>query len=236
MRETLLMALDRFDAEQPESAREQAVAGAGMAEGLAHVPGTCPCHPNARGVALDLGCGDGRETLEMLRRGWCVLAIDSHPEGIRRLNERTPEELRPLLRSAVETFEDLPIPPGMFDLVNASFAIPHSRPEDFPGLWARVAGGVREGGRFAGQLFGVHDDWASIPDGVTRTFHTRSEVEGLLEGFEVEMLDEVRRPGKNAYGEPKNWHVFHIVARKCSAARNNQVRSGGPVGSDGRVQ
>ncbi|HKW53315.1 MAG TPA: class I SAM-dependent methyltransferase, partial [Stellaceae bacterium] len=27
--------------------------------------------------ALDLGCGDGRDTIELLRRGWRVLAIDA---------------------------------------------------------------------------------------------------------------------------------------------------------------
>jgi tellurite methyltransferase len=29
------------------------------------------------GFAVDLGCGDGRDTIELLRRGWRVLAIDA---------------------------------------------------------------------------------------------------------------------------------------------------------------
>jgi hypothetical protein len=36
----------------------------------------------------------------------------------------------------------------------------------------------------------------------------------MLAALEVEMLDEVERDGKNAFGEPKYWHVFHVVARK----------------------
>jgi tellurite methyltransferase len=39
-------------------------------------------------------------------------------------------------------------------------------------------------------------------------------VEALLEPFEAEFFDEVERQGKTALGEPKYWHVFHIVARK----------------------
>lgn len=30
-------------------------------------------------LALDLGCGEGRDTRELLRRGWSVVAIDPHP-------------------------------------------------------------------------------------------------------------------------------------------------------------
>ncbi|HIK40432.1 trans-aconitate 2-methyltransferase, partial [Thermoleptolyngbya sp. M55_K2018_002] len=38
--------------------------------------------------AVDLGCGDGRDTVELLRRGWRVLAIDGEPEAIARLRQR----------------------------------------------------------------------------------------------------------------------------------------------------
>ena len=30
-------------------------------------------------LALDLGCGDGRDIVEILRRGWKVVAVDSEP-------------------------------------------------------------------------------------------------------------------------------------------------------------
>ncbi|MEJ1932020.1 class I SAM-dependent methyltransferase [Nostoc sp. NIES-2111] len=34
--------------------------------------------------AVDLGCGDGRDTVELLRRGWRVLGIDGAQEAIAR--------------------------------------------------------------------------------------------------------------------------------------------------------
>src|SRR5436853_274479 len=58
------------------------------------------------------------------------------------------------------------------------------------------------------------DEGAKKPDGVTRTYHTRAQVEAMLAAFEVEMLDEQEKEGKNAYGVPKYWHAFHVVARK----------------------
>jgi tellurite methyltransferase len=35
-----------------------------------------------------------------------------------------------------------------------------------------------------------------------------------LSGFKVEWLLEEERDGHTATGEPKHWHVFHIVAFK----------------------
>ena len=37
-------------------------------------------------LAIDLGSGDGTETLELLRRGWRVLAIDQEPDAMARLD------------------------------------------------------------------------------------------------------------------------------------------------------
>ena len=37
------------------------------------------------GFAVDLGCGTGRDTFELLRRGWRVLAIDAQDEALRRV-------------------------------------------------------------------------------------------------------------------------------------------------------
>ena len=46
------------------------------------------------------------------------------------------------------------------------------------------------------------------------SFHSRDEVLALLRGLEIEHLDEVDEDGQTAVGDPKHWHVFHVVARK----------------------
>ena len=66
--ETLLFALDRFDAEPLIEL------GAGPV--------------SERRFAVDLGCGSGRDTIELLRRGWRVLAIDGEPAAIEKLTAR----------------------------------------------------------------------------------------------------------------------------------------------------
>ena len=165
-------------------------------------------------LGIDLGCGDGRDAKEMLRRGWRVLAIDSSSDAIHALMNHVDASCMTRLEARVQRFEDAVLPPAT--LVNASFSIPHCDPRDFPALWANATRAIKPEGRFSGQLFGVNDEWARKPDGVTRTYHTREQVESLLAcaGLVPEFFDEVERPGKNAFGEPKHWHVFHIVARR----------------------
>lgn len=59
-------------------------------------------------------------------------------------------------------------------------------------------------------MFGKHDEW-STDKGMN--FHAKQEVLSLLEPFDVEFFKEVDDDGKTAYGTPKHWHVFHVVAR-----------------------
>ena len=177
-RDTLLRALDAFDAEGPVSER----------------------------LAVDLGAGGGRDTIEMLRRGWRVLAIDASPDSADKLGALSgagPLEVE------VARFEATDWPPC--DLVNSSFALPLCSPEAFPVVWSKIVGNLKPGGRFAGQFYGDRDSWVGR-DGMV--FHTRVETEALLAGFAVEWFEEEEDDSTTPRGEAKHWHVFHIVARK----------------------
>jgi len=181
-RETLLKALANFDAEP------------------------LPDRPR---LAVDLGCGDGRDTVELLRRGWRVLAIDGEQKAFDRLLDR-PDLQLDLLQTQLMRFENLTLSASV-DLINASFCLPFCLPADFPYLWKTIVTSLNPGGRFCGQLFGDRDSWAIYPN---RTHHTRQQVEVLLQPLEVEWLDEEEHPGVTAIGEEKHWHIFHIVARQ----------------------
>jgi tellurite methyltransferase len=185
-RETLLAALERFDDES---------SGA-----------------NSR-FAVDLGCGEGRDTVELLRRGWHVLAIDGQAEAIARLRVRPdidPVRLEKQFASQIVRFEDM-ILPAFVDLVNASFSLPFCPPGRFPISWQKIVASLKLGGRFCGQLIGERDSWAAY---TSTNHHSRKEVEELLQPFTIEMLEEEEHLGKTAIGEEKYWHIFHIVACK----------------------
>jgi trans-aconitate methyltransferase len=167
------------------------------------------------GLAVDLGSGTGRDTAELVRRGWRVIAIDAEPEAMIRLAARTDLD-HSQVTTQIARFEDAKWPD--VDLVNSSFSLPFVPADDFGAVWGRIVDSLRPGGRFSGQLFGDHDTWAS--QGVT--CFTRSDVEALLSGLYVERLDEEEEDSQDAGGTPKHWHLFHIVARKTPQSSPSQ--------------
>lgn len=203
-RETTVFALEAF-------AREgiPGVGGEGE-EGEERRAGS-PSHQwGKRPVAVDLGCGEGRDTLEMLRRGWRVVAIDGHESAFDWMKKRPGLLEHPDLEARLDSFETCSIPECL--LLNASFSLPFCHPDAFDALWTVIRAAIRPGGRFAGQLFGERDSWAALPD---RSHHTRVQVERLLLGLDVEYFQEEESDSKDAQGVDKHWHVFHIVARRA---------------------
>lgn len=184
-RETLLFALDQFDAESVAAPR----------------------------LAVDLGCGSGRDTIELLRRGWRVLAIDAEPAAIEKLTGRDDLPVDVELTGQVARFADASWP--QCDLINSSFALPLMPPDEFATVWPRITASLKPGGRIACQLFGPRDSWA---DREGMSFHDRAAVDGMLAELDVEMCREEEDDSTTVRGEAKHWHIFHIVARKGDGA------------------
>jgi len=161
------------------------------------------------GLGVDIAAGEGRDALELPRRGWRVVATDSHPDAFPLLWSRVPETLKPRLTTIEADFAETEVPDC--DLVNASFALPFCRPEHFPALWDRIVAAMRPGGRFAGQFFGDRDTWAALPG---RTHHSRDQIMKLLEGFEIELMHGEERDDPPELRNPKHWQLFHMVAKK----------------------
>jgi tellurite methyltransferase len=164
---------------------------------------------DSRLQAIDLGCGDGTETLALLEAGWNVLAIDKQAEAIARVREKVPAQYNKQLQTRVAAFETITLPSA--DLVYAGLSLPFCSPAHFAALWNKIVTSLREGGRFAGQLFGDRDSWASDPE---MTFHTLEQVHNLFEAFDTETFTEVEDDRPTALGESKHWHVYHVIAKK----------------------
>jgi tellurite methyltransferase len=159
--------------------------------------------------AIDLGCGDGTETLALLEAGWSVLAIDGQPAAIEHVLSKAPDKHLPRLKTLTTSFDDLQLPET--DFIYAGYSLPFCGPDCFDGLWKKITASIRLGGRFAGQLFGIRDSWVDNPE---MTFHSAEQVTALLEqAFDIEVLEETDEDGE-AYSGPKHWHLFDIIARK----------------------
>lgn len=187
--ETTRIAIDRF-------AAEDAAAGA--------APRTEPR------VAVDLGCGAGRDARELLRRGWRVVAVDREPQAIIRLRAATAPGDLARLSTSVEDIGEALVP--RCHLVNANLSLPFLDADGWAHAWRQIRGAILPGGRIAAMLFGDRDAKFS-PE---MTCPPETEIRALLDGFEIEHWVELEEDGQTALGEPHHFHRFDIVARRLA--------------------
>lgn len=159
--------------------------------------------------AADIGCGHGTDTIELLRRGWKVHAIDKERTGLTILKKSIDAKLKKNLITSRQEFETIKL--DKYDLVNAGYSIPFCRPENFEELWNKIMKSIKKGGRFSGNLFGEKDTWTDNP---FMNYHTKENAIKLFRGFELEFFAEKDEDGVTTSGDTKHWHVFSIVAKK----------------------
>ena len=99
------------------------------------------------GLAIDLGFGDGTDTLYLLENGWSVLAIDGEPAAKERLLAKVPAAQVGKLTTRITSFESLDLPPAR--LIYASLSLPFCHPDHFAGLWHKIDTSLWRNGRFA---------------------------------------------------------------------------------------
>ncbi|WP_256680754.1 hypothetical protein [Pseudomonas sp. LTJR-52] len=93
--------------------------------------------------------------VQVLARGWDVIAVDAQAEALERLSIRVSEGQHQRFTTLLQTrFETLEVP--KCQLINASFSLPFCEPSSFT-LWHSISTALRPNGLLAGQLFGPRD-------------------------------------------------------------------------------
>jgi SAM-dependent methyltransferase len=162
----------------------------------------------APGQAIEIGFGDGRETLALLEAGWLVLAIDAAPAAAEVLQSQVPAAVAGRLEIRSVPADEANLLP--FDLLYAGYALPFLEPAAFTRFWAAARDLLRPGGFLVVNFFGTRDSWAGR-EGMS--FIDVEAVRQLVDGLEVLALDEEDQDGNSFLG-PKHWHVFDVIARR----------------------
>lgn len=113
---------------------------------------------NNPGEAIDLGCGDGRNSLWLLENGYRVTAIDTSSVGLEKLKGfATDRNIRHSLVTRLESVIDIDIPSACFDLVVASTLLCHLSRSDADSILGRAKAALRPGGLLYLSAFTVDD-------------------------------------------------------------------------------
>ena len=88
----------------------------------------------SKGQAVEIGFGDGTETLALLEAGWQVLAIDPAPAAAERLRSLVRPAAAARLSVKSAPAEKIKLPP--FDLLYAGYALPFLDATSVGEFWA----------------------------------------------------------------------------------------------------
>lgn len=168
-----------------------------------------------KGIAYDLGCGAGNQSIYLLENGWKVIAVDKEVDVFNKKKQELKKELQDNLKVVKMSFENLKLEENS-DLIIAINSLPFCAPDKFEEMWGNINNSLKIGGRIAITLFGVNDDFNKISSGMT--FFNKDDIYKLLDNFEIEGktgdIIEKEFDGKMANGSNHHWHKYIIVAKK----------------------
>ena len=87
------------------------------------------------GNAIELGCGAGRDTKYLIKKGWNVLAIDRE-DVENRIKKRLKQEELDRFEFQRQDFENVVLPEN--NLLVANFSLPFCNKDKFNELWNKV--------------------------------------------------------------------------------------------------
>ena len=149
--------------------------------------------------AIELGCGEGNDTVYLIKNNWKVLAVDiENTEKIIREKLNQEENKRLTFLNQV-------------DLILANNSLPFCRKESFEKLWNKIENSILPEGYFLGTFFGKNDDWNGRRSMI---FLEEEEIKKLFDKFEIVEFTNKEFDQETTKGIMKHWHVYFVCARK----------------------
>ena len=159
--------------------------------------------------AIDLGCGQGNDTVYLINNDFKVLGIDK--ENVEEIiRERLSQDKQKYFQFKKQKLEDLKIPNT--DLIIANFSLSFCKKEYFKSMWQKIVESINLNGYFVGTILGINDSWNK--EGRDMSFFNKEDVKRLFNKFKIIQFEEIENDKPTALREEKHWHFYSIIAKK----------------------
>lgn len=162
----------------------------------------------AGGRVLDLGCGEGRDSVYFAACGFDVTALDVSPDGLKKA-ERLAHERGVNVRWLCRSMLDVPVA-GRFDLVYSCGSIHHVSKESRGRLFRRLKVLTRPGGINAHIVF--TDVSVYREKGEDLDYFTRGELGRIYDGW----MTLISKVGRISCAQDGMRHAHSVESIVCS--------------------
>lgn len=168
-----------------------------------------------QGTAVDLGAGDGRHALALVRGGWNVLAVDTSEVGLEKLRgyaQGLNQDRIQTILTDIATWE----PEEEIDAMLAVFVLHHLFREQAQTVLRRMQKKTRTGGMHAIATFTPDGDFYREHPEEGWFYPTKEELQEIYQGWEIVQLREEKGPArqKKADGTSMENTIVRMLARK----------------------
>ncbi len=175
------------------------------------------------GIVLDLGCGEGRDTLSLLQRGLTVIAVDQSTTGLQKLVSRL--ETMPKISARLHTVEvdllDWNWPVNVFDIVVGVTILDHLNSDEIRVVTQHILSACKQGAIVFLQVHTIDDPaitgkgMASEFSGAIKHYFQYNELLHLFDSYLRVLKYEEREEWDFDHGLPHK-HGFAILLGKVN--------------------
>jgi len=180
-------------------------------------------------IAVDCGCGAGSDIAFLRSEGFLVYAFDIEEESILRCKKRFENDRDVWLSQA--SFDSYNYP--NVSLIVADASLFFCSEQKFGQVWRKITKALLPKGVFFGSFLGPEDTMAGSnydkesywPEVLVLS---EDKVKALFHNYKIKSFTEHRVSGTAPDGEPHQWHIFSVVAKKESN-KTSQPRAKGSI-------
>lgn len=173
---------------------------------------------DASGNFLDLGCGQGRDSLFILGKGFNVTMVDKSEEEIKRIKEYIQKNNLPKnkINLHCQDIGNYNIKDNKFDIINAFNSLQFLPKKESLRLIDKIKKSLKNKGYVIISSFTVNDPLYEKTTNDSRCFFESQELRKLFSDFNIifykeEVIEENGHPG---YPEPHHHHLVRLIAQK----------------------
>jgi len=166
------------------------------------------------GRALDVGSGDGRNSIFLARQGFRVEALDASPSAVSRL-KRTAGRAGLDIRPTVCDIRDTDAISGLYDVIAADTVLCHLKSDELVDVAARITSALKPGAWLYVSAFGHDDPGHSEFSALVRTYFDPQSLRALFPGLRPETCSEQFVLDRR-HGEPHRHALICLTAEKRS--------------------
>lgn len=154
---------------------------------------------DGKGEALDLGCGKGSASSDLLSLGYKITSVDKMPTQIEGVN------------FVASDIRDFTIEKGKFSVIVCNNVLPFINDKKVViKLINQMIEGLTQEGVLYFSIFGIHDAWAGDSK---MSFFSYDEISSIVDSLTIKTFEKnsFEGYGKTMRGDMKYWHIFRFV-------------------------